>query len=147
MTKGTKAVVIAVVAVVAGLFAAWAISQFAESGEVEVRLGDDEFNAGFTEVLARTIDDGDGQPLIFNDVSGGDRDIYIQHVGEADDEGWSAFETRIPGEDECFAEWDIDAAEFRSTCDDAVTFPADGEGLTQYPVEVTTDGRLVIDLR
>lgn len=147
MTKGTKAVVIAIVAVVAGLGTGWLVLQLASSGNTDVRLGDDEFNAGFTEVLARTIDEGDGQPLIFNDVSGGDRDIYVQHLGDADDEGWTAFETRIPGNEECFAEWDIDASEFRSTCDEAVTFPADGEGLTPYATEVTADARLVVDLR
>lgn len=147
MTKGTKAVVIAVVAVVAGLGMGWLVLQLASSGQADVRVGDEQFNAGFTEVLARTIDEGSGQPLIFSDVSGGDRDIYVQHLGDADDEGWSAFETRVPDTEDCFAEWDIDASEFRSTCDDAVTFPADGEGLTQYPVEVTTDARLVVDLR
>lgn len=147
MTKGTKAVVVAIVAVVAGLGVGWLVLQLASSGNTDVRLGDDEFNAGYTEVLARAIDEGDGQPLIFNDVSGGDRDIYVQHLGDAQDEGWTAFETRIPGDEECFAEWDSDTAEFHSTCDDGETFPADGTGLTQYPAEVTADERLVIDLQ
>jgi len=147
VTKGTKAIVIAVVAVVAGLGMGWLVLQLASSGQADVRVGDEQFSAGFTEVLARTIDEGAGQPLIFSDVSGGDRDIYVQHLGAIDDEGWTAFATRIPGTDDCLAEWAVDAAEFRSTCDDAVTFPADGEGLTPYPTEVTTDSRLVIDLR
>ena len=69
MTKGTKAVVIAIVAVVAGLGVGWLVLQLASSGQANIRLGEDEFNAGYTEVLARAIDDGDGQPLIFNDVS------------------------------------------------------------------------------
>ena len=147
MTKGTKAVVVAIVAVVAGLGAGWAVLQLASSGEADVRLGDAEFNAGYTEVLARAIDDGDGQPLIFNDLAGGDRDIYVQHLGGVQDAGWSAFETRVPGGDGCFAEWDAEAARFRSSCDDAVTFPADGEGLTTYPTRVTAEQRLIVDLR
>ena len=147
MTKGTKAVVIAIVAVVLGLGAGWLVLQLASSGNTDVRLGDDEFNAGYTDVLARAIDDGDGQPLGFNDVSGGSRDIYVQHLGNSQNEGWTAFEVRVPGTEDCIAEWDADTGAFRSSCDDTVTFPADGEGLTQYPVEVTADERLVVDLR
>ena len=147
MTKGTKAVVVAIVAVVAGLGTGWLVLQLASSGGTDVRLGDDQFDAGYTEVLAEAIDEGGGQPLIFNDVSGGERDIYVQHLGDSQNEGWTAFGTRIPDTDDCLAEWDVDEGDFRSTCDDEVRFPADGEGLTQYPVEVTTDERLVIDLR
>ncbi len=147
MSKGTKAVLIAVVAVVAGLGMGWLVLQLASSGQADVRVGDDEFNAGYTEGLAREIADGDGQPLVFNDPSGGSRDIYVQHLGDSQNQGWSAFEVRVPGTDDCLAVWDADTGRFRSSCDDAVTFPADGEGLTQYPVEVTADERLVVDLR
>jgi hypothetical protein len=147
VTKGTKAVVIAIVAVVAGLGVGWLVLQLASSGQADLNLGEDEFNAGYTEVLARAIDDGDGRPLIFNDVSGGDRDIYVQHLGDVDDEGWSAFETRVPGREDCFAEWNADDERFVATCDDGLTFPADGEGLTAYPTTVNADGRLIIDLR
>lgn len=147
MSKGTKAVVLALGAVLAAVLVGVLVVQTAPSDPAQVRLGDDEFNAGYTEVLADAIDEGDGQPLIFSDVSGGDRDIYVQHVGEEDATGWSAFETRLPGSDDCFAEWDADDAVFVSTCDDGVTFPADGEGLTSYPVTVNADGRLIIDLR
>ena len=147
MTKGTKAVVLALGAVLAAVLVGVLVVQTAPSDPAQVRLGDDEFNAGSTEVLADAIDEGDGQPLIFSDVSGGDRDIYVQHVGEDDATGWSAFETRVPGTDDCFAEWDGEDAVFVSTCDDEVTFPADGEGRTSYPVTVNADGRLIIDLR
>lgn len=147
MSKGTKAVLVAVVAVVAGVLAAWVVSQVADPGRVDVRLGDDEFNAGYTEGLARQIADGDGQPLIFNDASGGSRDIYVQHLGDSQNQGWTAFEVRVPGTDDCVAVWDADTGGFRSSCDDTVTFPADGEGLTAYPTRVTADDRLVIDLR
>ena len=147
MTKGTKAVVIAIVAVVAGLGVGWLVLQLASSGQADINLGEDEFNAGFTEVLADAIVEGDGQPLIFSDVSGGDRDIYVQHLGATDDEGWTAFETRVPDREDCFAEWDLTAEQFVATCDAELTFPADGEGLTGYPTTVNADGRLIIDLR
>lgn len=147
MSKGTKAVVLALGAVLAAVLVGVLVVQTAPSDPAQVRLGDDEFNAGYTEVLARAIDDGDGRPLIFNDVSGGDRDIYVQHLGDVDDEGWSAFETRVPGREDCFAEWNADDERFVATCDDGLTFPADGEGLTAYPTTVNADGRLIIDLR
>lgn len=147
MTKGTKAVVIAVVAIVAGLGVGWLVLQLASSGQADINLGEDEFNAGYTEVLADAIDEGDGRPLIFSDVSGGDRDIYVQHLGTTDDEGWTAFETRVPDREDCFAEWDLAAELFVATCDAELTFPADGEGLTSYPTTVNADGRLIIDLR
>ena len=147
MTKGTKAVVIAVVAVVAGLGVGWLVLQLASSGQADINLGEDEFNAGFTEVLADAIAEGDGQPLIFSDVSGGDRDIYVQHLGTDEDEGWAAFETRVPDREDCFAEWDLATGQFVATCDAELTFPADGEGLTSYPTNVNADGRLIIDLR
>ena len=147
MTKGTKAVVIAIVAVVAGLGVGWLVLQLASSGQADINLGEDEFNAGYTEVLADAIVEGDGRPLIFSDVSGGDRDIYVQHLGATDDEGWSAFETRVPDREDCFAEWDLATEQFVATCDAELTVPADGEGLTSYSTTVNADGRLIIDLR
>ncbi|MCB1004670.1 MAG: hypothetical protein KDB35_10855 [Acidimicrobiales bacterium] len=147
MTKGTKAVVIAAVAVVLGLGMGWLVLQLASSGQADVRLGDDEFNAGYTDVLLDALDEGDGLPLIFSDVSGGDRDIYVVHVGADADAGWFAFETRVPGREGCFAEWDADDGRFVASCDDGLTFPADGTGLTSYPTRVNEDRRLIVDLR
>ncbi len=147
MTKGTKAVLLAVGAVVAAVVVGVLVVKAAPSNPDQVRLGDDEFNAGYAEVLADAIVEGDGQPLIFNDVSGGDRDIYVQHLGEDDTTGWTAFETRLPGSDDCFAVWDVDRELFVSSCDETVTFLADGTGLVAYPTRVNADGRVIVDLR
>lgn len=120
------------------------ISGAVRGGEVEVRLGDDEFEAGDAESQAESIaDDG---PLLFSDPSGGDRDIFLQHVGDDPDEGWLAFDARPAGTPrECNATWDEDAGRFASGCGDE-TYPADGEGLTQYEVRVE-DGEVIVDLR
>lgn len=147
MTKGTKAVVLALGAVVAAVVVGFLVVAVTSNDPAQVRLGDDEFNAGFSEVLADAIAEGDGQPLVFSDVSGGDRDLYVQHLGEDDSIGWYAFEARVPGTDDCLAEWDADGRQFVSSCDDEVTFLADGTGLVAYPTRVDVDGRVIVDLR
>jgi hypothetical protein len=147
VTKGTKAVLVTAVAVLAAVGAGWAVVELSGSGHATSTLGDDQFNAGYTEVLAHAIDKGDGQPLVFNDVSGGNRDIYVTHVGDHQNDGWYAFETRLPGHPECFAEWVSQTGRFRSSCDESVTFPPDGTGLKRYPTSVNAQQRLIIDLR
>jgi len=147
VTKGTKAVVLALGAVVAAVVVGFVVVAVTSNDPAQVRLGDDEFNAGYSEVLADAIAEGDGQPLVFSDVSGGDRDVYVQHLGEDETIGWYAFEARIPGTEDCLAAWDADAQQFVSSCDDAVTFPADGTGLVAYPTRVNEDGRVIVDLR
>ena len=42
-------------------------------------------------------------------------------------------------------EWQRDEGEFVDPCDGTVV-PADGEGLLSYPVEVTEDGGVIVDL-
>jgi hypothetical protein len=121
-----------------------AVPSLTESGKVEVKLGSDTFPAGSAESRSRTIaEDG---PLLFSDVSGGQRDIYLQHVGDDPATGWYAFDARRPGQPrDCSLQWQADADEFRDPCDGTVV-PADGAGLLAYPVTVTEDGNLVIDL-
>lgn len=116
----------------------------ARGGRVELRLGDEEFRAGRAEAQAASIERQG--PLLFSDVSGGDRDIVVQHLGDDPEEGWLAFDARPPGASrECFARWDPDGKRFVDTCDGTV-YPADGQGLTRYPVTVE-DGELIVDLR
>lgn len=131
------------IALVLGLFV-WAIPSLTESDVVEVRLGDDQFDAGSAEARAESVaEDG---PLLFSDPSGRDRDIFVQHTGEEPTEGWTAFDARRTGQPrECSLEWVSEAQHFVDPCDGTVV-PADGEGLLSYPVEVTEDGELIVDL-
>jgi hypothetical protein len=132
-------------AVVAGLLFVF-VSWLASTGGVDVQLGDDVFRAGRTQERADSIaEDG---PILFGDVAGGTRDIYLQHLGDEPDEGWVAFDARRPGAPrECFLQWSPDDREFVDPCDGSV-FPADGEGLPRYPVLLVDDGRrLEVDLR
>lgn len=121
-------------------------------GGLEVRLGDDVFNAGGAENLAEQI--GDGGPLLFSDLVGGERDIVLQHVADDDRRGWLAFAARPAGAPrDCTVQWQPDDEEFAlldadgevsGDCDGR-TFPVDGTGLPQYPVELR-DGDLYVDL-
>jgi hypothetical protein len=121
-----------------------ALPSLTESGTVEVTIGDDVFKAGSAEARSESIA-ADG-PTLYSDVSGGTRDIFIQHIGEDPLTGWYAFDARRPGQGrDCPLDWDAAAEVFRDRCD-GTTVPADGTGLIAYPVEVTEDGELIVDL-
>ena len=142
-----RAVVTGIVAVVLGLAALLAVSVLSSRGDVDIRLGDDRFSVGRTERLAERIA-LDRRPFLFSDVSGRQsRDLYIQHLGDDPAAGWLAFAARAPGQDDraCALVWDVADQELVDPCT-AARFPADGTGLTRYPVEVT-DGLLFVDLR
>ncbi|MEX2659638.1 MAG: hypothetical protein WD232_08070 [Acidimicrobiales bacterium] len=136
-----------IVAVVFGIALVILVSVLASRGDVDVRLGDERFLVGRTERLAERIA-SDRRAFLFSDVSGrGTRDIYIHHVGETHEVGWLAYAARAPGQADrgCFLDWDVRAQELVDPCT-LERFPADGTGLTRYPVEVT-DGQLYVDLR
>jgi hypothetical protein len=124
------------------------------TGGVEVQLGDDEFENLDTSEMAEEV--ADRGPILFSDVGGGSRDIYLQHLSTELGEGWLAFSAQQPGAPrECVLVWtpDEDSGEstegggiFVDPCDGA-EFPADGDGLTQYPVYLEDDDEtLVVDL-
>lgn len=143
-----RAVVTGIVAVVFGFGVLLGVSILSSSGNVDIRLGDERFPVGRTDRLAGRIAE-DRRPFLFSDVSGTDRgrDIYVQHLGETSEVGWLAFAARAPGQSdrECVLDWDLAEQELVDPCTDA-RFPADGTGLTRYPVEVEA-GRLLVDLR
>lgn len=148
-TRSPRTMVVAVggialgIALVLGLFV-FAIPSLTESGTVEVQLGDDTFDAGQAERLAPSID-RDG-PFLFSDVSSGQRDIFLQHTGTSATEGWLAFDARRPGQPrDCSLVWQRDTRDFRDPCDGTVV-PADGTGLLSYPVTVTEEGGVIVDL-
>lgn len=134
---------LAIVGVIALLL--FALQQGSGTGDVEIRLGSDRFDAGPTESRADSIaKDG---PILLPDPSGRDRDIYLQHLGSTPETGWLAFDARRPGAArDCTLEWDADAAHFVDPCD-ATAVPADGTGLIQYEIEITDDAHVVIDFR
>jgi hypothetical protein len=132
------------IALVLGLFVV-AIPSLTESGTVEVKLGSDTYDAGSASARAENI--ADGGPLLFSDVSSGNRDIYLQHIGDDVSTGWFAFDARRAGQDRnCTLSWQPALSNFRDPCD-GTTVPADGIGLLTYPVTITEKGKVIVDLR
>jgi len=147
--RSPRSMVLAVAGMVAGIILVLvvfvvAIPSLTESGKVEVKLGPDTFDAGQADQRAPSIE-RDG-PLLFSDVASGQRDVYVQHLGDDVATGWLAFDARRAGTDRsCTLHWNRDTSVFNDPCDGS-TVPADGEGLVHYPVEVTKDGNVVVDL-
>lgn len=122
-----------------------AIPSLTESGQVEVRLGPERFDAGPAE--DRAVEIAERGPILLPDVAGNDRDVYVQHIGDDPQTGWLVFDARKPGAGrDCTLEWQRDPEQFINPCDGSVV-TATGEGLIQYPVEVTDDGQVVVDFR
>lgn len=141
---GRRALVVGVAGLVAGIAVFVAIALWAGSGDVEVRLGDAVFEAGRAAALAPAIDEGG--PLLFSDVAGGARDIYLNHLGDDPEGGWVAFDARPPGADrQCFLQWREEGDHFVDPCTGDV-YPPNGGSLTHYPVTVD-GGRVQVDLR
>lgn len=139
------AFLVALAGLVAGLGLLALVLWLGSTGGVEVQLGDDTFEAGDAERIAAEITDRG--PILYSDVAGGSRDIYLNHIGKDPATGWHAFSAQQPGaERDCYLTWDSEAEQFVDPCDGA-TFPADGAGLTRYPVYLRDDGsRVVVDL-
>lgn len=146
-----RAVAVAVVSVVVALGVAFLVANLASRGDVQVRLGDDRFEAGRTENLARIIDD-DGQPILFPDPANFARSIYVDHQGQDPATGWIALSAFVPDQPECTLTYDPEVDLFTiddeqpASCDRDTTFPRSGAGLRVYATEVI-DGRLTIDLQ
>lgn len=161
-TKQLTAIAIGVVAVVLAVGLAWGLLAVAGGGSpsTQLRLGDDVFDAGNAERLSTQIR-RDG-PLLFSDVSGRGqrRPIAVNHFGDDAEIRWVAFDAAAPGAPEnCYLSWSAERELFEERsavegggreqgelCRD-VTYPANGEGLRQYPWKVDDTGVLVIDLR
>lgn len=140
-----KALLVAGIGVAVALGLAFAVAVLANRGDVEIRLGDDRFDAGQVESIADAIDDGDDLPLLYQDLAGRNRNLYVQHLDDDPDEGWVAFGAFDPDDPTCRIDIDRDAARLVSSCDAEQTYPLDGRGLRYYPTSVE-DGRLYVDL-
>jgi hypothetical protein len=132
---------VALVLLAGGLWLAAAL--LSNNPSVDVRLGDDVFDAGKTGRIAAEI--AERGPLIYSDVAGRSEDIIVQHLGSDPERGWLAFSAHKPGgRRDCFLEWNRKRKLFVDTCD-RTSFPPDGEGLRHYDVTVR-NGRVEVDL-
>jgi hypothetical protein len=141
-----QAAAVALVAVVLLVLGAGAFALLnRDTPSTDLRLGDQTFQGGSTERLAKEI--AERGPIFYGDVSGNkERDIILQHLGDDPSKGWYAFRAAPVDKDrECTWQWQADEDLFRAKCDESLTAPADGEGLEQFPIKVR-DGRLDVDL-
>ena len=119
-------------------------TDLASSGQVDVNLGSSVFQAGNIDRLSDDIDKAG--PLFLPDLVGRDRDIYLHHVGDDPEEGWTAFAARpLDSPRECFVEWEPDDRTFVDNCDQT-TYPETGDALPSYPVLIDADGNLSVDI-
>lgn len=105
-------------------------------------LGDDTFEDISAARILTSVDEGG--PVFFPDLTDGDRDIYVTHLGDDPLSGFLAFSARS-AESGCLVEWRQAAGQFVDTCDESATFDSSGTGLEQYPVELS-EGKLSIDI-
>jgi hypothetical protein len=167
-SKQAASIALGVVALLVAVGAAWGLIQVASGGRgpVQVKLGDDVFDAGVAVRLSKQIA-ADG-PLLFSDVSGrGQRlPIYVNHFGDDPKTRWAAVSAVAPGAQEgCFLSWNAKrnlfeerAAKEGSGRDPgdlcrSVTYSADGSSgsdgtvLQKFPWRVDATGDLIIDLK
>lgn len=140
-----QALLIAGVSVILLLIVTWLVAQAANRGDVEIKLGDERFDAGHVENLAEEIDDGGGLPFLYPDLVSRDRNLFVHHRGDDPQVGWSAFGAFDPDRPECSIGIDRDAKVLMNSCEPERTYPPDGNGLHFYPTSVEK-GRLYVDL-
>jgi hypothetical protein len=123
----------------------FAIPSISSRNQTTVRLGADNLALGSAKDRARDI--ATGGPILEPDQSGGQRDIFVQHLGTDVGDGWYAFDTRRAGESrgKCTLRWNRRARHFDDPCNGSPV-PADGGDLVHYKVTVTKDGDLFVDL-
>lgn len=140
-----KALLVAGVGVAVALGLAFAIAMLASRGEVDIKLGDEQFDAGQVESIADSIEDEGGLPLLYQDLVGRDRNIYVQHLDDDPRQGWAAFGAFDPDDPSCAVQIDREAKVLVNECDETKTYPLDGTGLRYYPT-VVDGNRLLVDI-
>lgn len=140
-----RALLVAGVGVAVAIGLAFAVAVLASRGEVDIQLGDDRFDAGQVESIAARIERDGDLPVLYPDLVGRDRNLFVQHLDDNPRRGWVAFGAFDPDDPSCAISLDRDARVLVNDCDESVTYPLDGTGLRFYPT--TVDGnRLYVDI-
>jgi hypothetical protein len=141
-------VLLATGAVIVGALIFAAVVNLVSTRKSATTAGPDLYVVGNADSLAGTV--SRTGPLLFQDLLGNSRDIYVQHLGpqqEGGSETWRTFEAHAPGAPRrCVLHWDAVAKQFADPCNQR-TYSADGAGLTSFPTSVDASGRVVVDLR
>ena len=127
-----------------------------QGGDVEIQLGDTDFDAGKIGRISEEIDDRG--PILYSDVAGRSRDLILQHLGDDPEAGWLAFEARPLGEPrDCFFQWNEDEQQFDLvtivddvTCADVTMDErgnlSTGDLIDSYPVTIDDDNNIRVDI-
>lgn len=149
VSKLKTAVVAVGLLVLAGVLILIFVLRLSQSPDANLQLGDETFEVGRVRALAPPIDEAG--PLLFQDLLGRGRHIYVQHIGDDPLTGWVALGAVPPGQPErCAVAWKQERGVFENPCTKR-TYPPDGDGLSKYPTEVDRDREggpvLIVDLR
>lgn len=132
-----RAVITALVAMSGAIGAIVLVLSLARSSDsIEIKLGDEDFRGISAVGLATEI--ADNGPVLFPDLVGKNRPIWVTHEGPDSESGWYAFLARVPSSAGCIAQWNADAVGFVNTCDTEIVYPPDGEGLEQLKWNVVS---------
>lgn len=143
MNRRRQVVIMSLVAVAFAAALVFLVVQYASKNPDSANLGSAVVKLDAERTAKQIAETG---PYALQDPRG-DRDVYLQHVGDDPATGWVLVLAYPPGEPDkkCAVVWDVKRDLFEAPCSKR-TYPADGSGLTTYPAPVT-DGRVVIDLR
>ena len=109
-------------------------------------LGDPTFELGQASARAENV--RDTGPLLFQaPQGGGNRDIYVHHLGGKPTEGWVAFLAYRDGRRDCHLEWSQRTGRFTEPCTKRTYGPDPGDDFEHFRALVRDDGVLVVDFR
>lgn len=121
----------------------YVVVRFAAQNPDQANLGSREFRFQAESLAEEIAEDG---PFLLKDPLDRGREVYVQHVGDDPDRGWTAVLAYASRPSlECLLTWDAPHRLFRDPCSGR-TFPADGTGLTTFPTTLE-DGEVTVDLR
>jgi hypothetical protein len=139
-----KALLISAVGVVILLGSLFLVAHLASKGDVTINLGDQRFDAGKVTNIATAIQRGNGLPILYQDLVGKNRNLFVQHEGTDPAKGWVAFGAFNPDNPACGIAIDRQTNTLVGDCDHKA-YATDGTGLRHYPTAVE-NGKLFVDL-
>lgn len=120
------------------------VVRYASQNPEQANLGPRVFRVGNASRLAREVKARG--PFLFKDPLNREREMYVQHLGDDANEGWSAIRAYASRESvECLLRWEPDPGRFVDPCT-SKSYPPNGEGLVTYPARVE-NGVVGVDLR
>jgi hypothetical protein len=122
------------------------VAQLSSDPNVKASLGDPTFSLGPAIDRARNVQDTG--PLLFQPPQGGgDRDVYVQHLGSDPKTGWLAFKAYAGSRRDCQLRWSQRSHRFTDPCTKKTYGPDPGPAFEHYRTTVEPGGRLVVDFR